>query len=62
MTYKTFTSDQVAAISRVARISAGFAILALLLAWLPFFLLGGLLLLLGVATILGILGAASMAA
>ena len=53
---------QVAAISRVARISAGFAILALLLAWLPFFLLGGLLLLLGVATILGILGAASMAA
>ena len=53
---------QVAAISRVARISAGFAILALLLAWLPFFLLGGLRLLLGVATILGILGAASMAA
>ena len=53
---------QVGAISRVARMPVGFAILTLLLAWLPFLLLGGLLILLGVASILGLVGAASMAA
>ena len=47
---------EVAAISRVARISVGLAIVTLLLTWLPFLLLGGLLILLGVAGALGILG------
>ncbi len=49
---------QVGAISRVARMSVGMAIVTLLLAWLPFFLLGGLLVVLGFGA-LGVLGGLS---
>lgn len=50
---------QVAAISRVARLSVGMAFLALLLTWLPFFLAGLLFALVAGVAVLGILGLAS---
>ena len=51
---------EVTAISRVARLPTGLAFLALLVTWLPFLLLLGLLFALGMAAVvLGVLGAAS---